>query len=68
MCKKDGRKLQEDWFKDPSFKEWLKKLVVQESIDLSQNLSLSTDGQASLTGHNNGEKHKDALDKRQKFF
>lgn len=25
MSKKDGRKCQEDWLKDPSFKDWLKK-------------------------------------------
>ena len=26
MSEKDGRKFQEDWLKDPSFKEWLKKV------------------------------------------
>ena len=26
MCKKDGRKIHEDWLKDPSFKEWVKKV------------------------------------------
>ena len=50
MSKKDGRKLQEDWLKDPSCKEWLKNVS-----DLShKTLSLSTAGRASLTKHDNG--------------
>ena len=51
MCKKDGRKLQEDWLKDPSFKEWVKNFSDPRQYRCTvchKNLSLSAAGRASL--------------------
>ena len=63
MSKKDGRKFQEDELKDPSFKEWLKKVSDPRQYRCTvchKTLSLSTTGRASLTEHANGGKHKEA--------
>ena len=70
-CKKDGRKLQEDWLKDPSFREWVKKVSDSRQYRCTvchKTLSSSTVGRASLTEHANGMTLKDNLDKRQNLF
>ena len=52
MSKKDGRKYQEDCVKDPSFKEWFKKVSDPRQFRCTvchKTLSLSTAGRVSLT-------------------
>ena len=71
MCKKDGRKLPEDWLKNPSFKEWVNKVSDSRQYRCTvchKTLFFSTVCRASLTEQANGVKHQDALDKRQNFF
>ena len=71
MCKNDERKLQEDWLKDPPFREWVKKVSDSRQYRRTlcqRTLSLLTVGRASLTEHANGVKHKDAFHKRQNLF
>ena len=52
MGQKDGRKFQEDRLKDPTFKEWLKKVSDPRQYRCRichKTLSLSTAARASLT-------------------
>ena len=66
-----GKKFQEDQLKDPSFKEWLKKVgdPRQCRCKVCQKKFVFVNCQSSFLGeHANGVKHKDALDKRKNLF